>query len=131
MAMSNLANLYTEEGKAELAGYYHDRVKSHRMSNPFYRYQLANTAFADGDYKAAIQNLKFAIRKRKDQDQFYFLLSLSYLMSGEKELAQRWMKKAEEVALKSASKQKYHHKLDLLLGRASSFQEPKTSSNWD
>ena len=117
MAMSNLANLYTEEGKTELAEHYLAKVKSHRMSNPFYRYELANAAFAEGDYKTAIKNLKYAIRKRKDQDQFYFLLSLSYLMSGKKEMAQRWMEKAEEVALQSASKQKYHHKLDLLMGR--------------
>ena len=117
MAMSNLANLYTEEGRTELAEHYLAKVKLHRMSNPFYRYELANAAFAEGDYKTAINNLKYAIRKRKDQDQFYFLLSLSYLMSGEKETAKRWMEKAEEVALQSASKQKYHHKLDLLMGR--------------
>ena len=117
MALSNLANLYNEQGKTDLAEHYLSKVKLHRMNNPFYRYELANVAFAEGDYQTAIRNLKFAIRKRKDQDQFYFLLSLSYLMIGEKETAQRWMEKAEEVALQSASKQKYHHKLDLLMGR--------------
>jgi len=121
MAMSNLANLYTEQGRIELAEHYLSKVKSHRMSNPFYRYELANAAIAEGDYKTAIRNLKYAIRKRKDQDQFYFLLSLSYLMSGEKETAQRWMEKAEEVALQSTSKKKYHHKLDLLMGRDTGF----------
>jgi len=119
MAMSNLANLYTDQGKTELAEHYLSKVKLHRLNNPFYRYELANAAFVEGDYQTAIKNLKFAIRKRKDQDQFYFMLSLSYLMSGEKESAQRWMKKAEEVAQQSASKQKYHHKLDLLMGRDS------------
>jgi len=117
MSMSNLANLYLQEGDTEQAGYYLTRVKSHRMNNPYYRYQLANSAFIDGDYEFAIQNLNFAIRKRKDEDRFYFLLSLSYLMSGEKETAQKWMEKAEEVALESSSKQKYHHKLDLLMNR--------------
>lgn len=86
------------------------------MSNPYYRYQLANSAFVDGDYKSAIDSLEYAIRKRKDEDRFYYLLSLSYLMLSDREAAQNWMKKAEETALKSASKQKYNHKLDLLMG---------------
>jgi Tfp pilus assembly protein PilF len=117
MAMSNLANLYEQEGRPDLAEFYLGKVQSHRMNNPYYRYQLANSAFVDGDYKTAIDNLEFAIRKRKDEDRFYYLLSLSYLMSGDREAAQRWMQKAEETALKSTNKQKYNHKLDLLMGR--------------
>lgn len=117
MSMSNLANLYLQEGKTEQAEYYLDKVRSHRMNNPYYRYQLANTDFLDGNYESAIENLKFAIRKRKDEDRFYYLLSLSYLMSGEKDTAKEWMRKAEEVALESESQKKYHHKLDLLMGR--------------
>jgi len=117
IAMSNLANLYDEEGKTELAEQYLARVKSHRMRNPYYRYQIANAAFIDGDYETAIKNLNYAIGKREDEDRFYFLLSLSYLMSGEKEEAQRWMKKAEEVAQETANQQKYSHKLDLLMSR--------------
>jgi tetratricopeptide (TPR) repeat protein len=119
VAMSNLANLYEEEGKTELAEQYLARVQSHRMKNPYYRYQIANVAFIDGDYETAIKNLKYAIGKREDEDRFYFLLSLSYLMSGEKEEAQRWMKKAENVAQQSESQKKYSHKLDLLMGQDS------------
>jgi Flp pilus assembly protein TadD len=117
IAMSNLANLYDEEGKTELAEQYLARVKSHRMKNPYYRYQIANAAFIDGDYETAIKNLNYAIGKREDEDRFYFLLSLSYLMSGEKEEAQRWMEKAKEVASETANQQKYSHKLDLLMSR--------------
>jgi Flp pilus assembly protein TadD len=119
IAMSNLANLYDEEGKTELAEQYLARVQSHRMKNPYYRYQIANAAFIDGDYESAIKNLKYAIGKRDDEDRFYFLLSLSYLMSGEKEQAQRWMTKAEEVAQESANKQKYSHKLNLMISQDS------------
>jgi Flp pilus assembly protein TadD len=119
IAMSNLANLYDEEGKTELAEKYLARVQSHRMKNPYYRYQIANSAFIDGDYKTAIKDLTYAIGKREDEDRFYFLLSLSYLMSGEKEEAQRWMKKAEEVAEESENQQKYSHKLNLLISQDS------------
>ena len=117
IAMSNLANLYDEEGKVELAERYLGQVKLHRMSNPYYRYQLANTAFVDGDYATAIENLNYAIGKIEDEDRFYYLLSLSYLMSGEKEKAKRWMEKAEQVAQKNERRQKYSHKLDLLISQ--------------
>lgn len=116
MAMSNLANLYAAEGKTQLAKKYSEQVKSHRMNNPYYRYQLANAAFTEGDYQSAIRNLKFAIRERKEEDRFYFLMSLSYLMSGEKKKAERWMEKTKEVASQSENKEKYNHKLQLLKG---------------
>jgi Flp pilus assembly protein TadD len=119
IAMSNLANLYAEEGETELAEQYLARVQLHRMSNPYYRYQLANSALIDGDYKSAIKNLKYAIEKRESEDRFYYLLSLSYLMSGEKETAQRWMKKAEEMSRQSENQQKYSHKLELLMSQGS------------
>ena len=115
IAMSNLANLYEEEGLTELAEYYSGRVKSHRMNNPYYRYHLAQNAIIDGDYEAAIENLKFAIRKRKEEDRFYFLMSLSYLMSGDKETADSWMAKAKELAGDDTGKQHYQNKMDRLL----------------
>ena len=117
IAMSNLANLYEEEGKSEWAEQYKDRVRLHRMNNPYYRYAKANTAFIDGDYRTAIENLKYAINMIDDEDRFYFLLSLSYLMSGDKEESTRWMKKAEEVAKQNESREKYSHKLDLLISQ--------------
>ena len=115
IAMSNLANLYEEEGLTELAEYYSGRVKSHRMNNPYYRYHLAQNAVIDGDYDAAIKNLKFAIRKRKEDDRFYFLMSLSYLMSGNKEAAESWMAQAKELAGDDSDKQYYQNKMDRLL----------------
>ena len=115
VAMSNLAALYEQEGRVELAEQYRSKVKYHRMRNPYYRYQLARTAFENGDYEAAIDHLKFAVRKNKNDHSFYFLMSLSYLNSGEKEAAERWMRKAEEVAELDADKQKYNRKLDMLM----------------
>ncbi len=115
VAMSNLAALYEQEGRTELAAQYRRKVESHRMLNPYYRYQLARTAFDNGDYEIAIYHLKFAIRKNKNDDNFYFLMSLSYLNNGEKVAAERWMKKAEEVAKMATDKKKYHRKLDMLM----------------
>ncbi len=115
VAMSNLAAIYEEDGKAELAEIYGKKVKYHRSRNPYYHYQLARIAFGIGDYETAIGHLKTAIRKNKNEDMFYFLMSLSYHNSGDNEAAQRWMKKAEKTAEMVAEKQKYHRKLDMLM----------------
>jgi len=117
VAMSNLANLYQEEGNTELAAHYKGLVRAHRNRNPFYRYQLANEAFVNGDYETAIQNIRQAIRLRDNEPRFYSLLSFSYLMSGDRQSAKRWMKKAESVADQQAEKEKYHYKLELLMGK--------------
>lgn len=115
VALNNLAGLYEQQGQSELATLYQRRIESHQMQNPYYRYHLARAAFDDGDYTTAISHLKYAVKKNKYDDSFYFLMSLSYLKSGEKEEAQYWMKKAEEVAEEDADKKRYHKKFDLLI----------------
>ena len=92
VAMSNLANLYQGLGHVDLATEYRTRVQTHRMRNPYYRFQLAYEAFINGDYDTAIGHARYAIRLRDDEPRFYSLLSFSYLMSGNRDAAQRWMK---------------------------------------
>jgi tetratricopeptide (TPR) repeat protein len=120
VAMSNLASLYDEAGLTEKAQQYRDWVQSHRMKNPYYRYYLARDAVAEGDYQSAIDHLNYAIRQRENESRFYSLLSVSYLMSGDKKAAERWMKKAEEVAPQEADRQRYHHKLEWLMNQGRS-----------
>jgi Flp pilus assembly protein TadD len=87
------------------------------MENPYYRYLLANEAFTNGDYPSAIGHLEFAIHERPHEDRFLALMSMSYLMSGDRQAAQRWMKKAEAAASEDDTRQRYRQKLQLLLGR--------------
>ena len=119
VAMNNLAGLYEQEGRVELAAQYQRKIESHRMQNPYYRYQLARAAFDDGNYATAISHLKVAIRKNRNDDNFYFLMSISYLNSGEKEEARNWMEKAEKVAEMGADKKRFQSKLDLLMSDGS------------
>lgn len=115
VAMSNLASLYEDEGITRQAEHYRRMVHKHRMKNPYYRYFLARNAVIDGDYRAAIDHLNHAIAKNDQEHRFFFLLSICYLMLGEKEESQRWMQKAEEVAGESPDGQRYHHKLEWLM----------------
>ncbi len=114
VAMSNLAGFYEQQGDEERAAMYRKRVMDHRRENPYYRYQRARDAFAAGDYGAAISHLKYAIRKQKNEDRFYFLLGMCYLQKGNNRAAQRWLARAEKVAATDALKHRYSSKLDLL-----------------
>lgn len=114
IAMSNLANLYEEEELLEMAEYYNNKVETHRMNNPYYRYFLAQNAVIDGDYSAARKHLEFAIDKREDESRFYFLMSMAYLMSGDKSSADEWLTRAEELAENETDRQHYQSKMDRL-----------------
>jgi Flp pilus assembly protein TadD len=115
VAMSNLADLYERQGDQSRAATYRDRVTDHRQRNPYYRFQLAREAFQAQDYDGAIGHLKYAVRARRNEDQFCFLLGMSYLKKGDRDAARLWLTRAEEVAATDALKRRYSSKIDILL----------------
>jgi Flp pilus assembly protein TadD len=115
VAMSNLAHLYERHGDEKRAAAYRQRVADHRQQNPYYRFQLARDAFAALDYDLAIRHLKHAIRKKKNEDRFYFLLGLSHMKKGDEQAARRWLSRAQEVAATDSLKRRYASKIDVLL----------------
>jgi Flp pilus assembly protein TadD len=115
LAMSNLASLYERQGDEAGAARYRDRVRDHRQRNPYYRFQLAQQAFRALDYDAAIGHLKYAVSQKKNEDQFCFLLGLSYMKKGDEKAARRWMSRAEQLAATDAVRSRYSSKIDRLL----------------
>ena len=113
--MSDLAGLYERQGDPERAADFNQRVISHRKKNPYYRYYLARGAFFAQDYDVAISHLKYAVRERQLEDQFYLLLGLCYLRKGDEQAARRWLARAEEVAATDALKRNYSSKINTLL----------------
>ncbi len=124
VAMSNLASLYDRQGREARAAAYRARVVDHRNQNPYYRFDLARQAFRTEDYDAAIGHLEEAIRRKKNEDQFYFLLGTSYLKKGDLQAAQRWLAQAEAVAATDALKRRYASKMAVLT-RAQGFDGPR------
>jgi len=120
VAMSNLARFYERQDNPELAALYQKKVMDHRRENPYYRYQRARDEYTAGNYSAAISHLKHAIREKKNEDEFYFLLSLCHLQKGNERAAKRWLAKAEQIAATDALKRRYSSKLDLLQSEQSS-----------
>lgn len=124
VAMSNLAGFYEKHGDPERAAMYRKRVTDHRRENPYYRYQRALDAYASEDYDTAIKHLKYAIRVKKNEDEFYFLLGMCHLKKGDERAARRWLARAEDVAATDALKRRYSSKLELLLSEMESNDSP-------
>jgi Flp pilus assembly protein TadD len=120
VAMSNLVALYAGRGDLEKADIYRNKVISHRKQNPYYRFHLGREAFFSHDFDTAIRHLRYAVRKRPNEDQFAFLLGLVYLQKGEEAAARRWMARAEEVAASDVLKRNYSTKMDILLSASDS-----------
>jgi Flp pilus assembly protein TadD len=115
VAMSNLASLYERLGDQNRAALYRNRVTNHRQRNPYYKFQLARGAFQAQDFDGAIRHLKQAIRQKRNEDQFYFLLGMSYMKKGDERAARRWLSQAEKMAATAALKRRYSSKIDMLL----------------
>ena len=113
-AMSNLTALYDRRGDPKLAARYRKKVRTHRKRNPYHRFQLARVAYALEDYELAIEHLKYAIRRYKDEDRFCALLGMAYLQMGEEEKSRRWMARAEKLAESDSMKSIYSSKIDRL-----------------
>ncbi len=115
-ASSNLARYYRRAGNAELAAYFEGQVRRFRRLNPFYLYEIAESAYYRGDYEESISDLKKAIRIRDNEEQFYRLLGLNYVKTGDAELAREAIAKAAEYTLSETAKRSYNQKLRLLGG---------------
>jgi tetratricopeptide (TPR) repeat protein len=118
-AMTNLTALYDRLGEPKLASRYRKKVISHRMRNPYYRFQLARAAYHLEDYDLAINHLKFALQKGKKDDRFCALLGLVYLQMGDEKKSRHWMARAEKYADTEAMKSTYSSKIDRLISASS------------
>ena len=114
-AMANLTALYDRLGEPKLASRYRNKVTTHRMRNPYYRFQLALTAYHVEDYDLAINHLKYAMQKGRNDDRFCALLGLVYLQLGDEKKSRRWMARAEKYAETDALKRTYSSKIDRLI----------------
>ncbi len=115
-AASNLARYYRGVGNTGYAAYFQEEVRSFRDRNPYYLYEVAQTAYYAGDYEESISTLKRAMRIRDNEEQFYRLLGLNYVKTGNVNEARRAIAKASEFAVSDASRQTYNQKLRLLEG---------------
>jgi len=125
VAMSNLSWLYEHEGDAGRAAWYRHRVLAHRNRNPYYHFQLGKEAFDKGEYDAAIAHVERAARTKRNEDQFYFLLSLAYRQKGDTRTAARYLARAQRVAATDELRRRYESKMQALGQRPKDAVQPQ------
>jgi Flp pilus assembly protein TadD len=113
-AISNLARLYEQQGKLELAAIYTQKAERFRAKNPYYLYELAENAYMEGDFKAANKLLRSAINKRRDEPEFYHLYGLTWVQLGKQKRAESSFEKALQYSTDAEHTSLYEHKLRLL-----------------
>ncbi len=113
-AESNLARYYRRTGEEELAEIFQERVQRFRLKNPYYRYELAETAYYSGDYDKAIAELKAAIRISDNDEQFHRLLGLAYVQAGAGSKASEAFADAELAAETKTAQRVYSEKQKIL-----------------
>ncbi|MFT5483197.1 MAG: Flp pilus assembly protein TadD [Halieaceae bacterium] len=73
-ALNNLVVLYQTLGENERAEEIVQRISAHRERNPYYHFQLAETADDEGDYELAVDHLREAISRKDSDAEFYYLM---------------------------------------------------------
>jgi Flp pilus assembly protein TadD len=81
-ALNNLATLHAAQGEQELAEAYQRRVRRYQLTNPYYRYALAQRAYAEGRFDDAVGQTRKALRLKREEPNFYVLLGSAYLKMG-------------------------------------------------
>lgn len=95
--MNNLSYLYRQIGNKELTQKYSLLAQHYRESNPFYKYNLALSAFDHGDYESALQYVNGAIEREKNDARFYELAASIYEKQGRESKKAAMLKKASKL----------------------------------
>ena len=90
-------------------------IERFRRRNPYYRFELSEHAYHQGDYREAIAHLRKAIALKPNEHEFYFALAKSYYRSGNRTKALSHFAKARQLANTDAATRRYSQELDTLL----------------
>ena len=97
-AMSNLYEVYVEQGKFTLAAELEPRVEKYRRNNPYYLLRLSDEALELEQYEESVSLLQKAVTKKNDDHKLYFALAKTQYLSGEMTAAEKSLLRARELA---------------------------------
>jgi len=75
-----------------------DLVSSHRQRNPYFKLAEARDAYAQGDFRTAIKQLRKAIRLKPDDADLYLLLADAFAAEGDLEKAEHYRREGNKLA---------------------------------
>jgi Flp pilus assembly protein TadD len=105
--MGNLERLYRKTGDKKQADFYEKEVAAFRSRNPYYYYDLGETAYYNGNFKESVKHFREAIRRKDDEYLFHYALALSYLRLGDLKMAGKSIVRTELFAWNEKMKLDY------------------------
>ena len=115
--LNNLSHLYKAQGRYNVAEKYRQRVQSARQNNPYYRFALAQQAFANNNYDEAMREIEVALKKKKREHQFWYLAArISDRLDGS-EMADTYLQRAMELVEDQDILDRYRETKVQFLGR--------------
>jgi tetratricopeptide (TPR) repeat protein len=97
-AMSNLYEVYLEQGDLMAAQEYKSKVDRYRSRNPYYLLHLSNEALELNRYDESISLLERAISKKKNDHLLHFAMAKTQYLSGETIAAEYSLDRARKLA---------------------------------
>ncbi len=114
-AVSNLATLYAQQGKLDLARRYRSKAAKFRNRNPYYHYHLGNQAQASGEIGEALRHFRKAVKLKREEHRFHFALARVHTRLGKTDQALEHLEAAGRYAPDESGRLRYHQKQRLLL----------------
>jgi Flp pilus assembly protein TadD len=122
---TNLARLYATLGEHALAEVYRQRVRHYQESNPYYHYALALRSYDAERFDAALDELRRALRLKRDEQDFYQLQGRALLGLGRPDAAPAACDRGREYAQSAAARADYDAQVEALAsGRSAPAAEP-------
>ncbi|QOL25102.1 tetratricopeptide repeat protein [Thalassotalea sp. LPB0316] len=112
--LDNMAILYELSGNVTQAQHIRESVHSKRLKNPYYHALLGTEAYYNGEYLAAVNHYKKAIRLDNKQHEFYFGIAKAYAELGELDQVKRSLERAKNYATYNDDELRYDAKIQFL-----------------
>lgn len=113
-ALSNIAAMYRAAGDDARADGFERRLDAIRRYDPFHYFVLGTKQEMRGEYAAARDHFRRAIRLHPGDHEFHFALARTYFHLGDTRRAARALTRARELASDRGTADRYRMKLDAL-----------------
>jgi Flp pilus assembly protein TadD len=113
-AMSNLVRLYDQQGVADLADTYRERIRQHQERNPYYHLSVAERAYAEHRDADALAAVNRAIHLEGDEHRFHYLRALILARIGQLDASRASLQRARDTASVAQLQALYDRKLSEL-----------------
>lgn len=106
-ALNNLARVYLARGDTVLAEVYTQRVRRYQDANPYFHYSLARDAYLNGRFDQTLDEIRRALRLKRDDHEFYLLQGRALLGMNRADAAQAAFDRGREYAEPSITHAEY------------------------